>query len=223
MLLVRFSLWSFLLLALMTMTSYGQNRPQRILADEFERLGCESVMSMQDSFFVGITEQPGSTGTVVIYGNSSSMSRSSEYEAWLVGNAAFRNFPKDKLTIIRRYSDRPKVQFWIVPATADQNFEGEEWSLTLPSSTRPFIFWKTNDGGCPGNPRERYAQILAANPKAHGNIVLRGTGLEMRRAKKGLIKELVDSFGIARSKLRFYLVPENRNFGFADYELWIVP
>src|SRR5215218_8524893 len=96
----------------------GQGRPEPILVDEFDRSGCELFQSIMDTFFVGITEQQNAMGMIVIFGDSASINRSSEYEDWIRGYTHFRNFPKDKLTVLRRRSTSPKVQFWIVPAGA---------------------------------------------------------------------------------------------------------
>lgn len=220
---MRLLLLSVLILCLWAKISFAQEPLKPVLADEFEKIGCEEFLSRMDGFLAGITMQGNSTGTVVLYGDSSNLSRNYEYEAWTNGNAAFRNFPTEKLKVLRRQSADQKVQFWIVPLGSDIGVAGEEWSMTLPAKTRPFIFWEWNEGGCPGNPRHRFAQVLTANPNARANIVLRGNSIERRKARKELVDVFVNSFGIARNRLRFYPVQEGRHLGFASEELWIVP
>ena len=210
-----------LLITLLSTASLSQDRSGPRLFDEFSKISCEEMMARTDGLFSEVISRPGSRAVVVIFGSVLNLREHINHEARIQTWAKFRNFPGERVTVIRRFADVPKVQFWVVPDSSKFEVPGEPWSLAVPKTTKPFVVWASDESGCGGEPGRSFAELLGANPAARGNIVLRGNDTEIRDARIELTKQFVGSFGIRRNRLRFFKADSAT--GFSAYEFWLVP
>lgn len=198
----------------------AQEPSKAILIDEFGKLPCGDMMARLDNLFMEVSNRPvDSHGYAVILGDASSLPFSLRVESMIRGYGfGFRNFPKDKLSVLRRVSPIAKIQFWVGEAGSQANFPGESWTLTVPKSNRPFMFWEQDESECNGGIWLDFEEMLRRNPTARANLVLRGSPSDRRRLRRSV----AESFrAISKIRFRFFELP--KSYGRGDIELWFIP
>jgi hypothetical protein len=222
--------YTFLAVALLLscpVQSRPQAKPLAILTDELGFTNCEDLMARLDAFYSELTKN-GSEGLIFINGLPDSMARNVTYEGMIEGWRRFRKFPQAIPIVRGKLIPDGRIQFWTIPrGAAKPELETAVWSYVLPEGTKPFIVLQDSDYGvCPSYQAVRmYADLLRANPRARGNIVVRANDARtFRKEVAELESTLVRGLRVPRKQLRFYSAkPTVRGVRFADVEYWIVP
>jgi len=87
--------------------------------DEFGELCSEEIRSRMDSFFVAISDHPGSTGYVVGLADQLMPGRYDKFVRLIRNQIAFRNFYPERVKFLRGPNhEGMRIQFWLVPQGA---------------------------------------------------------------------------------------------------------
>ncbi len=209
---------------------FGQIKPQAILIDEFGTLGCEDLSARQDAFLSEIQNEKNAKGYAVIYAESGDLKKNLRYESYINGHLNARRFNNHEFITVRGPErEKLKIEFWKVPKDADTPvFPTATWSYVIPQTTKPYIFTADTYGGGPCESTsyvKLFADLLLANPKSHGNVVIRDkTNRNFRKRQVGVVRELVNRYNIPLHRLKFFFVKDkNYPYDFTDVEYWLVP
>lgn len=212
---------------------FSQESEKTKLFDEFSKVNCEYLLALTDAFYVGILNDRETQGYAVIDLGKEKLSVGLTYERWIRGNTRFRNFPKDRIKIIRTKTDGDfKVQFWLVPnSDSKPDFSEKSWDFTFNKGQKPFIFSMNygDSGICPGFEKLDlyfFAEYMNANPKARSNIVINTrSNKNFAKEKKEILELIVDKYKISKKRLRFFHTkkPNNWSDEYPEVEVWILP
>lgn len=205
--------------------SFGQEKPEPILVDEFGNIPCDEFLGRTDNFLAVLQKNPDSQGYAVISGTSYDLRRKVGFELMMKGAMTFRNFDSSRISFVRSAdTDKLIIQFWSVLQGAEKpDFNESEWSFVFPPQTKPFLFFDNAFFEiCPSSPFETiYAEYLNANLQARGHVVIYTKSLkEYKKLKKDTLKLLKD---IPISRLRFFHVKKEHSDNYANIEYWLVP
>jgi hypothetical protein len=210
--------------------------PTAELFDEYGEIPCGDVLNRLDLFFVELQNDPDAKGIAVIQIKNDDIRTGFEQEQLIRGNVAFRNFPAERLEIVRTTSDDEfRVQYWVVPdGTELPDLEEKGWDLKFSGDQKPFLFTASSNDvvACPGIDElglNFFAEYLNANPKARGNIVLKTpSDKKFAAEKRSLIESITGEYKIPSSRLRFFRV-RKKEFNESifspevEVEFWILP
>lgn len=219
----------YLAALIVTISGFAFSQSPAKLVDKGGDVGCELFLALFEQFMSTIHNDPQATGYLVIYGGQGDLAKRLTYESWAGGNILSRRFPKDRIRVVHGEDTggQFKIEFWAVPNGAPKPFEEAKLSYVLPEKTRPFIFDSEDFAeGCPSSKRVFYRELLKANPKARGNIVIEArTRKRFDQKQRDIVKEFGGKDGVAQNRLRFYFVRERRRWCHPDpcVEYWIVP
>lgn len=204
--------------------SFGQEKPEAVLVDEFGVITCEEVMARLDSFFIDLANNPDSTGYIVIYPDKTSTKEGISYERWIKGFSAFRKFVEKRFVIIHgEKRDTTAIEFWRVPPGADVSFYKEEkWVSTFPKANKAFVFASLHiEDVCPTfNPGD-YADLLLSDASLRGHIVIfNKSRREAQKEAQEWLTTLTKDYKVPRNRLRVFFA---KNRSAPDVEFWIVP
>lgn len=93
--------------------------PVPISIDEFGRLSNNSIKAKLDNLFVDLSNNPGSQGYIINYGNVKEISIR---ERLIVRSVSFRNFDRSRITLVRgglHESGKVYTRLWRVPPGAN--------------------------------------------------------------------------------------------------------
>lgn len=203
---------------------FGQDSPTAKLTDEFGSINCEDVLARVDNFMIEITDAPASVGYAVIYPDKVMRKEAFEQESWIIGNIIFRDFPKDRLLVVRgEEKDELQVQFWLVPAgTEKPKFNDDKWSYFVKGSSKPFVFFDTYPNeACLSTRSQTYVDFLADNPGTRGHIVIFNKPRhKARKEAEKWLKIFTKDGRVSRDRFKVFFA---KNTGIADAEFWVVP
>jgi hypothetical protein len=146
-----------------------------------------------------------------------------------------RRFDPARILFVRAgMLENPRTEFWLVPAGADSSeiIDGKDygegkWSYDLSSVTRPFILegdYTDVYGLCPTP--DLFPNLLKANPKMRGNIVIYATSRAIfRKSEKDILSRLTKA-GIERKRLRTFFVRKTKfdmEMQALQPEYWLLP
>ena len=219
----------FLLLTI-KVNSFGQQEPQPQKVDEFQNPNCEEISARLDNFGIQMANDPNSVGLVAINGQRSSLRKNLVIERMIKTYFEKRVPVPERLTIIRSSdADELTVRFWIIPLGSKvPDVTIGEWSYKVDKAFKPAMFaWaKDDDGICPEiDTLQILADVLAVNPKAHTNVVVRvsSTRAYLRKLRK-ISDELMSKYKISKNQIRFFKAAEpNYRTIIWDEEYWLLP
>lgn len=216
---------AFLLLAL-GIGSNAQERPQPVLVDEFGAITCEDLSARLDYFFVELSNDPTSTGYIVMSADAKANPRLLWRELYIDGYPRYRRFDEDRLLVVHGVlNDGVEIQMWKVP------LGGELPATTL--SERPYELWPSRSklrlysdfgevGPCYTSPPFRLlSKYLLANPELVANIAIgTPTSKSFRAAKQEISARFRDVYKVEPSRLRFFSV--RTKYDPEIYEVWLL-
>jgi hypothetical protein len=91
-------------------------KPESRKVDEFGKLANDDVRLRLDGFFNELNADPTSKGYIIITATAKEGAR---LEKLMNNHISFRSFDSTKITIVTRDGAETNVQFWVVPAGAD--------------------------------------------------------------------------------------------------------
>jgi hypothetical protein len=215
-------------------TAVIQEDVKPFLLEKFSRYNCEYVLMQTDRFLVELSNNPVSTGYVIIYGKPRiAAAASREMKNWIKN----RGFDVSRTVFIDGggIGGRAEIEFWLVPPGAappepSPQPESVEPDKTIASETeirppnKPYIFsseYYDGVAGCGESEElnlEGFAALLKENPKSRGNIVIILDTKAGFREKEKEILDYLTAKGIARKRLRTFYVNS-----FGGVELWFLP
>lgn len=203
---------------------FAQDKSKAELFVEYDKAGCELLLSGTDAFINKLLDVPNSTGYVVIHPEKKFPNKGRWYEQLIRSEAHFAEFDKTRLKIIRSsQKDAAGIKFWIVPKDADKpDFVEEKWIEPVLDPTKPFLFGSVwNDDPCPVFIPDTYAGFLKAHPNTEGRIVIfNRSKKQFRNEANTWLKLFTKDFRIPRNRLKTFY---GKNMRFTDVEFWIVP
>lgn len=201
--------------------SFGQQKPEPVLIDEFGQINCEEFLARLDRFLVDLSNDPTAVGYAIIDGKKENTRQSFGYRSQLRGWIKFRGFDSSRIIIMRRENtEKLKIQLWLAPAGAnlsDSSDLGWKYPLTI---AKPLSVYNEadSDGVCPGDGTIRFSESLREYPHIRGHLVIHAKTLkEFSKRKKELLNEFSE---IAPGRLRFTYV-RHKSDTFVEY--WLVP
>lgn len=211
-------------------TTVGQETPKAVLVDEFGDLPCGDLLARLDHFYVELFNNPGSTGFVTI-ANSPEGRRDSVFrQRWIELYTRFRRFDSTRLKIVRSSNESEiQIRFWVLPSGAVEPNVDIDRSYEIPHTIeRPFIFGFEELYGqveCSKNSVDVFGNFLAANPISRANLVFRDPLTSAaRRRSETVVSELVVNHGIARDRIRIFIVKPTKPVGQEPItEFWYLP
>jgi len=222
------TLTAFIILFICLQISFSQESPDAILVDEVEAVYCDDYWTRID-VFINELHKNQLHGQIVIYGKKNELLQNLKYEQWTNGIINFRRFDKNRIKVVRgSLGENIKIQFWRVPKGREIPFiKKEDWSYKLSDSIKPFIFVNYEGTECPSlpSPIKHYADVLLANPKARGHLVIRGkTNKNFRETEVDVLNELVTKYKVPRGRLKiFHQLHKKPQLLDTNVEFWIVP
>lgn len=205
--------------------SFGQEKPEAVLVDEFSALSCDEFLARSDYFFTSLQNNPDSQGYAVISGANAQLHRKISYELLIKGYIAARRFDDRRIILVRSGETKTfSVSFWRVPSGAEKpDFKETKWNFVFPPGSKPFKFYDdAADIICPPTPFENvYIEFLKANPQARGNIVIYAKSFKKYNNFKNEARNSLKD--ISSKRLRFFHVKRNYSSNYANIEYWIVP
>ncbi|HLM61960.1 MAG TPA: hypothetical protein VK308_14235 [Pyrinomonadaceae bacterium] len=208
--------------------SFSQENSEAILADELQALYCDDYWARIDAFMAELHKNQ-LYGQIIIYGKENELIQNLTYEQWTNGIIKFRGFDKNRIEVVRgALGKNIKIQFWKVPKGQEPpSVKKDNWSYKLPDLAKPFVFFNYEDIICLSSPSpiKDYADILLANPKARGHLVIRDkTNKKFRKTEIEVLDELVNKYKIPRRRLKvFNVINKKPLLSSPDVEFWIVP
>lgn len=211
----------------------GQQSPQAVLVDEFGRLACDELLGRLDVFFAELRAVPQAVGLVAVHTSANDRHEGVIVQEIIKAHSKWRGIDQRSLHFVRSDSHRGRlVQLWQVsPGAETPKFEAELRTCELPAERKePFVLTVETKFGaqiCPAiDERAVFASLLKDNPKARGNIVVRGNSSKKARVKAAAIaRRLASQYGIPRSKLRTFSAafqrPSNHDEPVVEY--WYLP
>jgi hypothetical protein len=219
---------AFISLFICLQISFSQENSDVILVDEVQAAYCDDYWARIDAFLDELHKTQ-LHGQIIIYGKENELLQNLTYEQWTNGIINFRGFDKNRIEVVRgALGENIKIQFWKVPkGQRIPSIKKDNWSYKLPDSIKPFIFVTYEGTECPSSPSpiKHYADVLVANPKARGHLVIRGkTNKNFRETEVDVLNELVDKYKVPRRRLKiFYQLHKKPQLLDTDVEFWIVP
>jgi hypothetical protein len=208
--------------------------PQPYLVDELRTGGtnCEEGFARLDSFFNELSNDPASSGVIVVYGDTADRKAASRRERQLRNHVQLRRFDRSRITFIRGDGrENGTTQFWLVRPGAERpevpgGIIADSIPLTAAGET---LLYAADyiDGvpGCSGNlyDLEEFASVLRSNPGMTARIVISESSQpKYRRRSRAVIAELT-GHGIARNRIvtAYKYVRAGRLLEVT--ELWLIP
>jgi hypothetical protein len=211
-------------------TTVGQETPKAVLVDEFGNLPCGDLLARLDHFYVQLSNNPGSTGFVTIANSPEGRPDSVFQQRWIELYTRFRRFDLNRLKIVRSINEgQMKISFWLLPTGATEPNVDVDRSYEIPHIIKkPFIFGVDELYGqveCDDYNVDIFGKFLAANPNSRANLVFRDPSTSVaRRGSAHVVTELVEKHGIARDRIRVFIVKPTKPVGQEPItELWYLP
>jgi hypothetical protein len=216
----------------MATAPFGQTSREPVLVDEYGSLPCDDLIGRLDLFFFELSNDPGSTGFVVISRPKVDKRLSVFRQHLIVEHAKYRKFDSNRIRFVRNHgSNGVQDQLWRIPAgSPEPKVDNVDMSYQLPNDIKPFILaveYSYGDGICPElDGSIVFAEFLNGNPGSSGNIVVRERTVQRaQRQIERIRKKFRTRFGIASSRLRFFprraSVPTNYQEPIVEY--WYLP
>ncbi len=211
-------------------TTVGQETPKAVLVDEFGDLPCGDLLARLDYFYVELSNDPESTGFVTIANSPEGRRDSVFQQRWIELYTRLRRFDSTRLKIVRSSSEgEMRTSFWRLPSGAAEPDVDVDPSYEIPPTiNKPFIFGVDELYGqveCSDNSVDIFGKFLAANPNSRANLVFRDPSTSVaRRSSVEVVAELVEQHGIARNRIRVFIVKPQKTVGQEPVtELWYLP
>ena len=214
----------FILLCISFQICPGQEKPEAVLVDQFGRITCEELWARLDQFSNELSNNPDSTGYIVIYPEKASVRTGIGYINLIKGHWNFRKLDETRYLIIQGAErDAVNIEFWRVPPGADDSFyKGEKWIAAAVKVKKAFVFNSLHiEDVCPTfNPKD-YAEILLSDPSLRGHIVFfNRSRRESRKEAQDWLTMLTKDYKVPRNRLKVFFATNGNG---VETEFWIVP
>ncbi len=208
------------LLILSFQVSFGQEKPEAELFDEFGMIDC-----CHSNFDVFLSEliETNSIGYVVIYKNKNNPVESYYYEVAVKSHFLSRDI--NHIYFVQGKSeDKTRTELWKIPQGAEKpSFDEEKWDYYFHSKTKPFIFYSDSEvsGICMFFSNLYFQLILNGNTHAYINVVIYSNSQkQFLRKRKELQNNLIRNYDVEQNRLKFFRKPKTNNvLENADYRL----
>lgn len=209
-------------LLLFAMSANSQPPQVARILDRFPAATCEDVSLRMDVLYANLGQNPGSTAVISIPESMDDPRVNLDLESMILGVMISRRYPADRVRIMRTSDEEKQTVFWVVPAGATPpEVKEAEWLLQLGIS-KPVRFYSEApefiDSICRhAFPLRQFIELLIANPKIRGNIVIREPSFSrFKRSRAKMIEALAT---VSRDRLRFFFERHNQS----GEEYWLMP
>lgn len=193
--------------------AHSQNPEAFQQIDEFQNPNCEDLWARLDNFRIQINNNPDATAIVALSGKNYDLRNDLWYEAMIRTYFMSRKLPAGRWKVLRTQPQAVrKAEFWLTPAGGElPNVQVSDWSLEYSKETKPFIFTFGDSYAVETNvclyadELALLARVLAANPSARTNVVLKvRSQKEYLRRKASTISTLVNDYAIRRHQIKIF-------------------
>jgi hypothetical protein len=208
----------------------GQVPPEATLIDEHRSLPCDDLMSRWDAFYMELSDNPNSTGFIVIANRAEKRWESVLRQLWIERYTRYRGFDLSRIKIVRTLSDEDlRISYWRVPMEASEPTVSVDASYEIPRTLKPFLFGQSDFPDMPEcadiDDGRMLARFLNANPSARANLVFGARSIRTARKEAAeIVTNLVKTYGVKRSRIRVFLrADRSRPYDFPMSEYWFLP
>lgn len=209
------------LILLLTVLVCGQDNATTLYSDDVGRTSCEELKARIDAVFIVLAANPGSVGVVELAEQGDAL-KSLGLESIVTGTMIARNYDAGRLWIFRTAaSDRIVMRLRVIPDGSDpSSIKTKVWDLTLNLQRTLELYEEYDevDSVCPGGSLTgHFFELLAANQRYRGNIVIREKNRSSWKNRRKVIEE--SNIAVPLSRLRFFYVRSK----YPVIEYWLVP
>lgn len=211
---------------------FSQERSGSFELDAFTNPNCEVLSLLLDGTAIQLKSDPSAKALIVVTGRKDDLRKNLFTEGMIKTYFERYKFPHESWRVVRSgLKDALTVQSWIIPAGKELPSVTEtDWSYELPPNTKPFIFYAgesfPEDICPPVSGLALLRDVLAANPRARTNVVLRaGTRTGFEKLKAQTLKKLTKDFSISPQQIKIYFKLRTRgdNAMEPEDEYWLLP
>lgn len=206
-----------------------EEKPKAVLFDSFNAVPLGDLWGRIDQFVQHLSQNPNSTGYVIIYPAKNSIKQNFKEERRFKESITNRfyqisKFDEKRFLIVRgAEKNELEIEFWEVPQGAEKSFSVQDMWMEKPRDlSRAFIFWSDGiEEAYPSFAPRRFAKLLNENPSLRAHIVVfNNTKKEARDEMQRWLKMFTEDYKLPRRRLKFFFI---KNDGNLDVEFWIVP
>jgi len=211
----------------------GQDPPKAVLVDEFGRITWEDYVARVDNLLGRLQDDPNASAYIIFQNSDVKDNRQRfDYLWWAKDHLKLRSFDSSRINLIRAADGGTnKIQIWFVPSGAEKpRYVEVDWSLEVPRETKPFVWTTTEWNSGLITPAEYlsldfFSSVLAANPAARANFVIRAKSTRQHLREKSKIRDIVvRKYKINQNRIRFFFAFENKiHWDYPQTEVWLVP
>ena len=211
-----------------TIGAISQTRPEANLINEFGPMPCGHIHAWTDASAEEIKKDPTSRLAILLYPPTTRPEQARIYRLQISRFLQLRGLDTDRYSFYK--SELPetqiRTQFWKLQPGSEQPFaDAVRWNEDPPDTSRPFVFgYEDEINICPTFVPRVYARLLRETPGSRGHVVINSGKDAMTdnfSFAEQVMKELVESEGVPRRRLRLFFTKADRNSTFAEF--WFVP
>ena len=215
----------FALLLVLTVESFGQEKPAAILVDEFGKITCENLLARADNLGMQLRSNPLMAGIVEVSGSDNKFA---DYEIVYLHRALIGRFGVNINVKIFRVESKgaPLTRFWLTPNNADAPFQDGKLIASIPFTiSHRFYFGGQTMSPCDNYLAYGFAEVIRSDPRYRGQIVDFNVPTRERVSTATHWANFIkNDLKLDRRRVRIYFKnSDNRDYRFGHTEFWIFP
>jgi len=204
---------------------FAQEKSEPVQVDAFGKPTCEDLLARTSSFYYQLSQNPSSTGLVIIRPDKNSPKDALFYKNAIMSTWKLSGFDSSKIRIVRGTDSSfgIEITFWLVPPGSQvPESASADWPGERITSQKSFVYGTSFTGEmCPSFLAENYANLIKSNSKIKALVVIH----PYNSATKWTLatewrKILVEMYHIPLRQIRIFFSKPARD---ERVEFWVVP